>query len=387
LFFYVCFLSGELNPLYNNGVLLLKSCPGFGKKTDWQTLFYDTYKHMVIAPDGSIFVSNSRQHNIMKFDNTGTLIKKFAQKGQGPGDTVYPSDLGILDGKYLVVGEYAENRKISLFDLNGQLIKVIRTQYPVFNSLGLKDNNIALLKLNFPGKGTTRYTVIIRNIETGKESDIAHFTSSEKFAYIGNTQFFPGKFNGDVILSKTIDGNLIVGFTTEKKISIYSPEGKVIKTFLLKASPRRVTGDMIAAYKEFIVNDSKERHFGEEFIKKIAALSFKSLIPEYLPFFKNIIVTSDNHIWIMESSHLLLKCNNRVQVYSSDGISMGRFTIDFGDFKPNNLAPMAIYNGFLYGLFEEKNSDDVFLRIIKVDLQKKGGNHEYKNRFGRAFQR
>ena len=106
--------TSDLTAAYMKGRLTLTPDPDFAAGTDWESLFLDRHKKIKVAPDGSIFVSNSRDHNIYKFDPNGKLIAKFGQLGQGPGDLDRPGDMSILDGKYLVIGEKSSLRRISL---------------------------------------------------------------------------------------------------------------------------------------------------------------------------------------------------------------------------------------------------------------------------------
>jgi len=133
----------DLQDQYKKGTIVLKEAAGFAEGIDWQDLFYDLYKDMVVAPNGSIFVSNSRTHNVFKFNKQGKLLKKLGRRGKGPGDFDFPGDLSILDNKYLVVGEYALNRRFSLWDLEGKFIKVIKTNTSIFYLTALRDNRVA----------------------------------------------------------------------------------------------------------------------------------------------------------------------------------------------------------------------------------------------------
>ncbi|MFW6128679.1 MAG: 6-bladed beta-propeller [Candidatus Aminicenantaceae bacterium] len=139
----------EVKDVYKTGIIILKNTPGFGEKTDWDTFFYNTHTDITVAPDGSIFAASSRQHKVFKFDSNGNLIKSFGQKGQGPGDFNVPGDLSILDEKYLVVGKYAGNHRISLFDLEGHFVKVLKTTKSVHYPLALKDGKIAYVFFSY----------------------------------------------------------------------------------------------------------------------------------------------------------------------------------------------------------------------------------------------
>ena len=363
------FIYANITDIYKTGTLILTPDPEFGKKTDWDSLFYDTAKEIAIAPDGSIFISNKMQHNISKFDKNGKLIKTFAQKGVGPSDLLYPSNLSILDDKYLVVGEYASSRRISLFDLNGNFVKVIKTIYQVFSPLALKNNKIALIKHTTPEKDTTHYIILIRDIQSGNDIEVTSFTGKDKPTLIlGKTRFCPWNCRGDVYLARTGNGNLLVGFSLEKNIFIYSPDGKLIEQIKLDISPVRVNSNMIEEFKKRTLENMREQHFPDNIIKGIKRVSFDNLMPEYLPFFNGFLITDEDDIWVLGYTHFIQERNNRVQVYSITGKPLGNFTIDFGEFSNNINAPMVFHNKCIYGLFEKKNSDDISLRIIKINL-------------------
>ncbi|UCH92229.1 MAG: 6-bladed beta-propeller, partial [Candidatus Aminicenantes bacterium] len=74
----------DLQEHYKKGAIVIKGDAGFGEGNDWEGLFYDSYKDMVVARDGSIFVANSRTHNVFKFDKQGKLLKKIGRRGKGP---------------------------------------------------------------------------------------------------------------------------------------------------------------------------------------------------------------------------------------------------------------------------------------------------------------
>jgi hypothetical protein len=103
--------------VYEKAEIEVRPDPGFGQGTDWAAFIENEFNGLAVAPDGSVFLAQQRAHRVHKFDRAGRLIKSFGRQGQGPGDFNFPQYLSILDGKYLVVGERAEGRRISLFDL------------------------------------------------------------------------------------------------------------------------------------------------------------------------------------------------------------------------------------------------------------------------------
>lgn len=163
----------DLQDHYKKGEIVLKAIEGFGEGNDWEELFYDPYKEIAAAPDGSIFVVNSRTHNVFKFDKHGKFLKAFGRRGKGPGEHVYPGSPSILDNKYLVVGEYAANRRFTLWNLNGKYKKVVRTKTSIFYLTALRNNRAAYYTFNQHAKKTFRNfdfsTIFAKNLPLYKE--------------------------------------------------------------------------------------------------------------------------------------------------------------------------------------------------------------------------
>ena len=259
------FLQGDLQDFYKKGAITLKGVENFGGNNDWEGLFYDPYKEMTIAPDGSIFVANNRQHNIYKFDKQGNFLKKFGQKGEGPGDLYHPGDLTILDDNYLVVGDYALRRRITIWNLDGKCIKVVRTKKNPFHTTAVKNNKVAYLTYSqFPGKRNgyqTKYLVIIKDINSGMEKILQEITLLDRSSITlgkGLSRTVEN-FIGEVYLAKTINGNLAVGISNQPGINIYSPAGKVIHSFDLKIHPIPVDGKYIKKFKDVFVAGLKSK--------------------------------------------------------------------------------------------------------------------------------
>ncbi|MCK7540845.1 MAG: hypothetical protein MZV63_63120 [Marinilabiliales bacterium] len=97
-----------------------------GAGTEWDALFKTTTDHWTRScPTGPLFRTAAADGLVHKFDTTGNLVKTFGRKGQGPGDLQMPGALDVLDEKTLVVND-AGNRRLSLFDLDGNFMKTVK---------------------------------------------------------------------------------------------------------------------------------------------------------------------------------------------------------------------------------------------------------------------
>jgi sugar lactone lactonase YvrE len=82
---------------------------------------------VLIAPDGSIFVSQSHTNNykgtprIIKFDAKGKFIKEWGSSGTGPGEFGMPHCLAMDSKGNLYVGD-RDNNRIQIFTQDGKLL-------------------------------------------------------------------------------------------------------------------------------------------------------------------------------------------------------------------------------------------------------------------------
>jgi 6-bladed beta-propeller len=357
----------------NSDSVKLEPEQSFGTQTDWESLFYDSYKDFDIGPKGNIFVSNIRQHNIYKFSLKGKLICQFGQKGQGPGDLYHPSNISILDNKYIIVGEYATTRRISVFDLNGKFIKILKANRNVFSTIALKNNRIAYMTHSKRTPKTVKMEVFIKNINNGKEIKIIAITIPNK-NYIRTGKHGVIMFEnqmGDLIINRTYDGNLIVGASNTPDITIYSLDGEPIRSFKLNMKPIEVTSSYIQQFKNNLIADGKENNHLNSFQKLIQKTQFEKYFAKHLPFYRYFIPDSQGNILVFKWFNCVSDCPKKIQVYSNDGkylcdsiLSTGEFSFELNRSRKHILFS----DKGIFGLFQIKGSDDISLRLVKLKL-------------------
>src|ERR1035437_5190548 len=173
----------QLASIYKGGEIKLVPDAEYAKNADWNKLFPDynqtdgsstigVYKQIVVAPDGSVFMSHHTRHSISKDDKNGNFVKEFGKKGgKKASDFIYmPSVEGILDGKYLYTT--AVDGRMHFFDLNGNWVKTIKLKYLPLGSVPLKGGKIALLGSTSWKGNISREIISILNFADNKEKII-----------------------------------------------------------------------------------------------------------------------------------------------------------------------------------------------------------------------
>jgi ABC-type multidrug transport system ATPase subunit/sugar lactone lactonase YvrE len=69
-----------------------------------------------VAPDGSILVADTHYHRVVTFDPQGNVLSMFGEKGEGPGQFIYPVAVTLDDAGNLYVAEYGGNDRVQKFD-------------------------------------------------------------------------------------------------------------------------------------------------------------------------------------------------------------------------------------------------------------------------------
>jgi hypothetical protein len=320
----------RLLDVYKAGPIVIKPDPSFGASVDWGSTLYDDRLDFVVAPDGSIFVANAIEHNILKFDRAGNLVKKFGRKGQGPGDFINPDGPSILDGRFLVVGEYATNLRISLFNLDGTFQKLLKTKHPVTSVTALKDNKIAFCSwLSIPAGSTTRqmtYLVMIVDADSGTEREVTRWTRTSDSIRVGRMLISSGESTmGQFVIARSAQGNLFVGITTVPRIDEFSPDGRMLRSFNLNITPLPVTKKYVRDYKDRMVREMKseadyKRNEGyRQVVDTLATTSIDHIFGETLPLYEEILVDAEGNILVFKKSECLENCPHVFQVYAPDG--------------------------------------------------------------------
>lgn len=367
--------------VYKAGPIRLDPDPAFGKNTNWNSLFFNLFCDLTVAPDGSVFVASSREHKIYKFDPRGSLVKAFGQKGQGPGDLNNPGDLSVLDGKYLVVGEYATSLRISLFDLEGKFDRILATKRPSYHPVALREGKIAYIVFNYRGEGpgATRKieSVVIRGIDGPREIKVAEYTFCLGMIMLrpqGSMSFGDG-LGGGTFIAATKDGNLLVGNSLQPRLDLFSPEGTKISTIDLGLDPVPVTKEYRALYKDFNLgemrrNSSNSQGQPKEMLKQVENASFDHLFAEVLPLYREILVDAEGNLLVFRKTECLGDCPILVRVYSPEGKLVCETEIlegPFGLAVDTRIKNMSFGSGGLVAMVEVKNAGDFELRLIRVN--------------------
>jgi len=359
-----CFLSADLREQYKRGEIKLIPDSKFGMNTNWDLLFRkNSDNHFAFLPDGSFFRSAGKTHKIYKFSDNGDILFEFGQEGQGPGDINNPSELSILDKQYLLVKEHASQRRVSIFDLNGELYKLIKLHYPVFGCTALKENKIATWTLNIIAENNfsiRNFTVFIRDISSGDEIKIASFQQKVKTTVLSH-----GNFLGTVYVLRLQDGNFVIAFSGSPKISIFSAKGKKLYSFQINLEREKITKKDFQYFTEKAINNAPTQFESKRLKNFVEMRKNQIFFPDYFPYYTKITIDSEDNLLVFINKKAFDSEDKVFQVYSKDGKYICTTKVNSGNFIPKYLE--IFHQEYVYMQLENKaHKGTSFLAKIKL---------------------
>lgn len=400
--------SQNLAEIYKINKVKLEEDPTFGAKNDWKQVFYDVSatrdqgmdgmnKAIIVAPDGTIFMSHHSRHSISIFDKDGNYVRDFGKKGGKESDFIYmPTVIGIMDGKTIVTT--AVDGRMLFFDLNGNWVKTVRLDFLPLGNAILKNNKIAILGHT---SWTSKYRmfVTIKDIETGKEKIIwdkfSEGTHSNEIVVKHkeggmSTLSLPYTHSGFTRpqLLTTKEGNLAMAFRETGEVKIYSPNGELIKSFTVSAGERLAVTqqDREEYYKKAVEQikameaakekaDEKQKVKMEESItqqkEQIKKYLDPSLYPEKLPTLSQVMFDSDNNLLVYSFTKDKGENQFWVYTYSPEGqkiaessFASDKYNLNFSSskfqfFKGNIIAVQTLVD----------QKAEVPIRLVRLNLK------------------
>jgi len=368
----------------------LQPDPGFARGVDWVSFPQKGMNSMVVAADGSVFMSSNSQNCVFKFGPDGKFLKRFGRKGEGPGDFNGPKVSSILDGRLLVIGEYSLSRRISFFDLDGRLVKILRTKGSCYQPLALKGNRVAYLGVSFDerktiaGGGVARTdTVNIIDVGTGRENTVVSLPRTDRSAIPAGDRYTIsiGSFTGETFLASTPEGELLVGSSESSAIKLYSPEAKLLRTIDLKISNREVSDAYISRLREEVLKiygqnrDPARKQSVSPYLQALEKFDFRKLFGDRLPAYSLLQVTQESRLLVLPFSDQVGEAKGpfRFKIYDLTGRPTEDLVIEPGSFQlelDKRFRSLELTPNALYALVTIETEDGEERRIIRVSRRK-----------------
>lgn len=331
--------------------------PGFGAKTEWDSIFkMGTDVWTAFRPDGSFFRTAWADGLVHEFDAAGNLVKTFGRRGQGPGDLQMPGALDVLDGKTLVVND-GGNRRLSLFDMEGHFLKTVKIgegggpTISVMTLVAIDGNKIACTLYEGrdapEGVIAARYRVLVKDLESGRETELAVFDWEKprsKFM-VRVMEWEPA-----VTLAKAGPGRVLVACSGSPEIAVYSSSGQKLSSFRLATERTRTEWKHL----EFAMNADRDPKSFSFVARNRADIK----LIEYLPYFSRLALDAAGTVLVYDFNAARFSRDVSFQAFSLDGRLLASAKIDLAGYDP--VMPLHFWKDFAYGYLTKTGGDEAF---------------------------
>lgn len=101
------------------GVATLVEEVKFGNESGADEYTFGEVSDVAVAKDGTVYVLDNTIYGIRVYDAKGKYIRTIGHKGQGPGETVSPSGIGVLPDGRVVLWDMV-NWRVNVYSATGQ---------------------------------------------------------------------------------------------------------------------------------------------------------------------------------------------------------------------------------------------------------------------------
>ncbi len=190
---------------------------------------YMFYLPSDIAADmnGNIYILDSGNHRIQKFDPEGIFVRTFGVEGQGPGEFRYPSSLDIDKSGNLYISDQG-NYRIQMLDKDGCSITTIRREAGTGGLRILEDNKILIGRVSgIMGQiaGGSAFRDNSAGIINREGNILTRFSTSVDFK-----DLMMNRLGNEVHISNGPDGSIYLCYAYQNRIEKYSQTGRLLFT-------------------------------------------------------------------------------------------------------------------------------------------------------------
>jgi hypothetical protein len=178
--------------------------------------------HAARDGDGNLYVLDSRDYCIKKFDRDGNLLLKFGRQGQGPGEFQYPMLVGIAGEVRLIV--QCMDSTYQIFDLKGQYIdRFAMGRYDGLFMRVMRSGNVVGYSMNVGGENSRKNFVLkIFDLEGKTLHQFGEPLLMTNTRDSWNVNFL------SISLDK--EDNIYASFAYQNRIEKYSSSGELLMT-------------------------------------------------------------------------------------------------------------------------------------------------------------
>ncbi|NIO49017.1 MAG: 6-bladed beta-propeller [Candidatus Aminicenantes bacterium] len=343
-------VKNPAEPVYGEILLDLEEDLSVGREDDDNYLFYRV-RDIEVDDHGNLYVLESGNCRLQKFDADGQYLQTIGKKGQGPGEFERPSQL-FLSEENIYVSEY---RKLHIFSRKGEFIRSIllsdfTTDFSISSDKSIF--GIATIRTDVEPK-----QCIIKLDPKGKMiKNIAQFDYPkpvQRKATDGTTMAFAlgHQYNSDLCFSQAVNNKHIYAYSSEYSLFQVNLEGD-LELIIKKEEPTHSISqkEKNKIYERF---SDLEKKWPKGVVKE--AVQF----PPHRPYFNRIVTDERGRIYVSRLKPVTDESDEtEFDIFSKEGYYLYKTNLPF--------TPEVIKNGYFYDHYSSEETGEVKIKRYKV---------------------
>jgi hypothetical protein len=351
----IMFVRNPQEPYYGELVIELEEDLEIGNEEDSNYQFYNV-TGIALDSEENIYVLDSGNHRVQKFDKDGHYLLTLGREGEGPGEFVRLSDVFIdnQDTIYL-----SDRRRIQIFDSYGIYKDSITFETNINDFFLDADGNVYTFIMQSDDEGSKKY--VVKYDKQGKiVNRIAEFSDVEAVQSrdgSGVTVSFKAyhQYNYWPFLFPISEKQFIYAYPSDYVISAVHNTGEM-RLKIEKDDPLK---PISGAEKEFIIDRIEEafERRGRKPPRDVVEASCQ--FPPHRPFFYGMTVDDKGRIYIRKARSVLDESGQaEFDIFSRDGYYLYKTFLSFN--------PDIIKNGLLYDRYTSEETGEVKIKRYRV---------------------
>jgi hypothetical protein len=337
-------------PLFGELIFDLAEDLAIGNEKDENYMFYRA-SDIELDNQDNIYLLDSGNCRVQKFDRNGNYLQTIGRKGQGPGEFENPFRI-LVDGQNNIY--VSGMRSIQVFDSKGKFTRSISVSFFLLDFVANQDGNITAYGSVTSEQGQNFEVVIIDS--TGKTlKRVSKFPGTNMVAREGVGFMLSHDYSPNLWFTPIDKKRIIYGYNSEYKLFLIDQSGNNL-LIIKKDEPFQSISDK---EKDKIINEAMEdtarqgRKWPRDVIEEAANF------PKYRPFFNRILADDKGRIYVRKIKSVLEKSEPvEFDIFSADGYHLYKSNLAF--------APELIRNGYLYDISTSEESGEVKIKRYRV---------------------
>lgn len=357
----VTFVKNPKEPIYGEIVLDLEEDLSIGRDDSDNYLFHRV-RDIAVNSQRNIYVLDSGNFRIQKFDTNGQYLQTIGNKGQGPGEFESPSRIFLDSRDYIYVadggGRRGNSSMIKVFNNQGEYVRNINLESPISDFHVDSEGNI-FANVAQRVEGGNKMAFMIMDSEGKIIEIIAEFLDvgevTKKSSEMTASFRVRHHYTPRLLISLVNDQTFSYAYSPDYQIFIVDNKGKL----LLKIQKKEDSCSISQSEKKYIIKQLEESIFRSGRKWPEGVLEEACQFPSKRPFYWRITVDNLQRLFLCKIKSVLDKSRTReFDIFNKEGYFLYRAEIP--------VLPEIIHNGFLYNIKEDEETGGVFIRRFRI---------------------